>query len=71
MLCEINFFIIKNLSQCLFPGPRSTHCVKSPNTEFFLVQMPENTNQKKTPYLDTFHAVTETRFLSILHDYYL
>ena len=37
---------------------------KCPNTEFFLVriffysvQIQENTDQKKTPYLDAFHAV--------------
>ena len=37
-----------------------------PDMEFFLdrifsysVLMRENTNQKKTPYLDTFHAVTD------------
>ena len=39
------------------------YCEKSPNTEFFLVhiflvsaQIQENMDQKKTPYLDTFHA---------------
>ena len=30
---------------------------KCPNTEFFLVQMRENTDQNKIPYLNTFHAV--------------
>ena len=39
-------------------------CEKCPNREFFLVrvfpysvQMRENTELKRTPYLDTFHAV--------------
>ena len=27
------------------------------NTQFFLVQIRENSYQKKTPYLDSFHAV--------------
>ena len=40
---------------------------KSPNTEFFLVRIflssdwiQENTDRKKTPYLDTFHLVLQT-----------
>ena len=46
-------------------------CVKSfpPNTEFFLVRIflysvriQENTDQKKTPYLGTFHAVLCRQF---------
>ena len=30
---------------------------KCPNMEFILVRIQENTDQKKSPYLDTFHAV--------------
>ena len=34
---------------------------KCPNAEFFLVWIQENTYQKKTPYLDTFHSVFKTQ----------
>ena len=30
---------------------------KCPNTKIFLVQIQENADQKKTPYLNTFHTV--------------
>ena len=46
---EINFFIDDPLIISLRE--------KCPNTDFFLVRIQENTDQKKTPYLDTFHAV--------------
>ena len=39
---------------------------KCPNTEFFLVRIQENTDQKKTPYLGTFHAVIATKNVRIL-----
>ena len=46
---------------------------KCPNTEYFLLRIflysdgiQENTDQKKTPYLDTFHAVIVTDFLVFL-----
>ena len=38
----------------------TTLCKKCPNTEFFLVRIFPHSDQKKTPYLDTFHAVPET-----------
>ena len=43
---------------------------KCPNTDFFLVRIflysvriQEKTDQKETPYLDSFHAVSETSFI--------